>query len=187
MRKPGPAGIARAARIRSQRPIAAGGGQRRQLAGQRCRPGRVGHAPDSMTGNWQSAKVLGPYGKTGRWTGQVWEGGGDDRFTVPKDFRVEMAAKNPNPNDPFSLINMCFDAKGRLFVSQGRRPDPALHAAGQGRRLRERQAVLHSGAKVARACAGSRTCCSSSATGRKAPGYTDAATPKTPTRSTRSR
>jgi putative heme-binding domain-containing protein len=62
--------------------------------------------------------VLGPYGKTGRWTGQDWEGGGDDRFTVPKDFRVEMAAKNPNPKDPFSLINLCFDARGRLFVSR---------------------------------------------------------------------
>ena len=67
---------------------------------------------------WASAKVLGPYGKTGRWTGQIWEGGGDDRFTVPKGFRVEMAAKNPNPSDPFSLINMCFDAKGRLLVSR---------------------------------------------------------------------
>ncbi len=69
-------------------------------------------------GSWPAAKALGPYGKTGRWTGQVWEGGGDDRFTVPKDFRVEMAAKNPEPNDPFSLINMCFDAKGRLLVSK---------------------------------------------------------------------
>jgi putative heme-binding domain-containing protein len=67
---------------------------------------------------WQHAKALGPYGKTGRWTGQVWEGGGDDRFTVPKDFRVEMAAKNPKPDDPFSLINLCFDAKGRLYVSK---------------------------------------------------------------------
>jgi putative heme-binding domain-containing protein len=67
---------------------------------------------------WQAAKVLGPYGKTGRWTGQVWEGGGDDRFTVPRDFRVEMAVKNPNPSDPFSLVNMCFDTKGRLFVSR---------------------------------------------------------------------
>jgi putative heme-binding domain-containing protein len=67
---------------------------------------------------WTNAKVLGPYGKTGRWTGQVWEGGGDDRFTVPPNFRVEMVAKNPEPSDPFSLINMCFDAKGRLFVSK---------------------------------------------------------------------
>jgi putative heme-binding domain-containing protein len=67
---------------------------------------------------WQPARILGPYGKTGRWTGQVWEGGGDDRFTVPKDFRVEIAAKNPNPGDPFSLINICFDAKGRLYASK---------------------------------------------------------------------
>src|SRR5262249_12409217 len=64
-------------------------------------------APRFDDGKWSSARVLGPYGKTGRWTGQVWEGGGDDRFTVPKDFRVEAAARNPNPGDPFSLINLC--------------------------------------------------------------------------------
>src|SRR5262249_41233097 len=51
-----------------------------------------------------------------------WEGGGDDRFSVPKGFRVEMAAKNPKPDDPFSLINLCFDAKGRLLVSQENGP-----------------------------------------------------------------
>jgi putative heme-binding domain-containing protein len=33
-----------------------------------------------------------------------------------------MAAKNPDPRDPFSLINLCFDAKGRLYVSQERGP-----------------------------------------------------------------
>lgn len=71
---------------------------------------------------WTNAKVLGPYGVTGRWKNQVWECGGDDRFTVPPGFRVEMAVKNPNPSDPFSLINLCFDAKGRLFVSQERGP-----------------------------------------------------------------
>ncbi len=40
------------------------------------------------------------------------------RFTVPEGFRVEMAAKNPDPKDVFSLVNMTFDAKGRLLVSQ---------------------------------------------------------------------
>src|SRR5689334_7663881 len=72
--------------------------------------------------SWPAAQVLGPYGTTGRWKGQSWEGGGDDRFTVPPGFRVEMAAKNPDPRDPFSLINLCFDAKGRLYVSQERGP-----------------------------------------------------------------
>jgi putative heme-binding domain-containing protein len=67
---------------------------------------------------WQSAKVLGPYGKTDPWRGTVWGGGGSDRFTVPEGFRVEMAAQNPNPKDPFSLINLTFDDKGRLLVSQ---------------------------------------------------------------------
>ncbi len=73
---------------------------------------------------WTPAKALGPIGKTGPWKGLVWEGGGggDDRFTVPAGFKVEMAAKNPNPKDPFSLINMCFDARGRLLVSQENGP-----------------------------------------------------------------
>jgi hypothetical protein len=43
---------------------------------------------------------------------------GDRRFTVPEGFVVDTAAKNPDPKDPFSLVNICFDAKGRLLVSQ---------------------------------------------------------------------
>lgn len=67
---------------------------------------------------WSSAKVLGPAGQTGMWKNLVWEAGGDERFAVPPGFKVEMVAKNPDPKDPFSLINLCFDAKGRLLVAQ---------------------------------------------------------------------
>jgi putative heme-binding domain-containing protein len=73
-------------------------------------------------GGWAAVKVLGPYGHTGRWTGLVWDSGGDDRFAVPEGFVVEMAAKNPDPNDPFSLINLTFDDHGRLLVSQENGP-----------------------------------------------------------------
>jgi hypothetical protein len=68
--------------------------------------------------HWPAAKVLGPYGKTGVWKDLVWDIGGDDRFSVPPGFAVEMAAKNPDPKDPFSLINLTFDNRGRLLVSQ---------------------------------------------------------------------
>jgi putative heme-binding domain-containing protein len=71
---------------------------------------------------WAAVKVLGPYGKTDPWRATVWSAAGNDRFTVPDGFRVEMAAKNPNPKDPFSLINLTFDDKGRLLVSQENGP-----------------------------------------------------------------
>ncbi|MFO0809754.1 MAG: HEAT repeat domain-containing protein [Gemmataceae bacterium] len=71
---------------------------------------------------WRPAKALGAVGKAGPWKNLQWPGGGDDRFTVPTGFRVETVAKNPKPGDPFSLVNMCFDHKGRLFVSQERGP-----------------------------------------------------------------
>jgi putative heme-binding domain-containing protein len=67
---------------------------------------------------WQAAKVLGPYGMQ-PWGKLVWQGGGaDDRFTVPEGFRVELAVKPPDNDRTFSLVNMCFDAKGRLLVSR---------------------------------------------------------------------
>jgi putative heme-binding domain-containing protein len=86
-------------------------------------------------GKWTAAKVLGPYGKTGPWKGQVWDAGGDDRFSVPPGFRVEQALKTPSPEllkeligdinkspTHLSLVNMCFDAKGRLLMSQENGP-----------------------------------------------------------------
>src|SRR5262249_45728000 len=63
-------------------------------------------------------KVLGAYGSAGPWKGLTWDAGGDDRFSVPPGFRVEMVAKNPDVGDPFSLINLTFDNRGRLLVSR---------------------------------------------------------------------
>jgi putative heme-binding domain-containing protein len=71
---------------------------------------------------WKPVKVLGPYGSTPSWQGLVWDSGGDDRFSVPEGFVVEMVAKNPDPKDPFSLINLTFDDRGRLLVSQENGP-----------------------------------------------------------------
>jgi putative heme-binding domain-containing protein len=77
---------------------------------------------------WKAVKVIGPVGKAGPWKDLVWDAGGDDRFAVPLGFRVETVippnpqSKNLDPKLPFSLVNMTFDAKGRLLVSQERGP-----------------------------------------------------------------
>jgi putative heme-binding domain-containing protein len=74
---------------------------------------------------WAAAKVLGAFGKVGPWKGLIWDAGGDDRFSVPPGFRVGLAVKDPyaditdaKKKKPFSVVNMCFDAKGRLLVSE---------------------------------------------------------------------
>jgi len=74
---------------------------------------------------WAAAKVLGAFGKVGPWKGLVWDAGGDDRFSVPPGFRVELAVKDPyaditdaKKKKPFSLVNMCFDNRGRLLLSE---------------------------------------------------------------------
>src|SRR5262249_52642745 len=79
--------------------------------------------------SWSRVRVLGPVGQTGPWKNLVWDARSvDDRFTVPAGFKVEMVVP-PNPTSehldkelPFSLINMTFDAKGRLLISQERGP-----------------------------------------------------------------
>jgi putative heme-binding domain-containing protein len=72
---------------------------------------------DFDDGKWQAVKVLGPYGMK-PWGLLTWQGGGDDRFAVPEGFRVEQAVRVPESDKTFSLVNMCFDAKGRLLVSR---------------------------------------------------------------------
>src|SRR5262249_35474456 len=70
---------------------------------------------------WSAVKVLGECGKVGPWHNLASGGGGTDpkrRFTVPEGFRVEQAVKRPDDRGPFSLVNMTFDAKGRLLLSQ---------------------------------------------------------------------
>src|SRR6516225_2108664 len=71
---------------------------------------------------WASARVIGAYNRVPKWTGQTWDAGGDDRFTTPPGFRVEEAVKIPAGDPKFSIINMCFASKGRLFVSRERGP-----------------------------------------------------------------
>ncbi len=70
--------------------------------------------------SWEKVKELGVYGKAAPWAKGA--AAGNPRFTVPEGFRVEMAAKNPDPKDVFSLVNMTFDDKGRLLVSQENGP-----------------------------------------------------------------
>jgi putative heme-binding domain-containing protein len=70
--------------------------------------------------SWKPVKALGAYGKTAPWN--MIAAAGNPRFTVPPGFRVELAAKNPDPKDVFSLVNMTFDDKGRLLVSQENGP-----------------------------------------------------------------
>jgi putative heme-binding domain-containing protein len=79
---------------------------------------------DRDEAGWSPVKVIGPFGQAGPWRDVAWGGtvarGG--RFIVPEGFRVEPAAKNPQPGDPFSLVNMTFDGRGRLLVSRENGP-----------------------------------------------------------------
>lgn len=78
---------------------------------------------------WDPVHILGAYGETKPWGKINWDNAPtSNRFTVPEGFTVETVIP-PQPNMskldsklPFSLINMTFDAKGRLLVSQERGP-----------------------------------------------------------------
>jgi putative heme-binding domain-containing protein len=78
-------------------------------------------ALDFDDGKWEKAKALGALGKTAPW-GDVAVKAGGGRFTVPEGFRVEQAVKKPGDRGPFSLVNMTFDNRGRLLVSQENGP-----------------------------------------------------------------
>lgn len=71
---------------------------------------------------WPAAKLIGIYGQAGPWKGLVWSKENTDEFTVPPGFKVELAALNPDPIDVFSLVNLTFDNRGRLLVSQENGP-----------------------------------------------------------------
>jgi putative heme-binding domain-containing protein len=79
---------------------------------------------DFKEAGWQPVRVLGPVGKGGPVPDLAW----DDRFSVPAGFVVQTVvppqprAPRLDPRLPFSLINMTFDDKGRLLVSQERGP-----------------------------------------------------------------
>lgn len=66
---------------------------------------------------WSPVKVLGAYNQIEP-KNLTWDQGGDDRFSVPAGFRVEEAVHIPASDKTFSLVNMCFDDKGRLLVSR---------------------------------------------------------------------
>jgi putative heme-binding domain-containing protein len=66
---------------------------------------------------WSAVKVMGKHGME-PWGNLTWDAGGDDRFSVPPGFKVELAVKPPANDPTFSLVNMCFDARGRLLVSR---------------------------------------------------------------------
>ncbi|MGL4552087.1 MAG: hypothetical protein ACRC33_12980, partial [Gemmataceae bacterium] len=68
---------------------------------------------------WAKARALGAFGKTAPWAGKAVKGG-PRRFTAPDGFRVEEVVKNPGDRGPFSIVNMTFDAKGRLLLSEER-------------------------------------------------------------------
>src|SRR5262249_51179121 len=84
---------------------------------------------DFDDGSWSRGRGIGPVGQAGPWKTLAWDAGSvDDRFTVPAGFKVETVvppnpgSENLDPKLPFSLINMTFDAKGRLLISQERGP-----------------------------------------------------------------
>jgi putative heme-binding domain-containing protein len=80
-------------------------------------------APDFDDAKWPAACALGEVGKVGPWGNPITGGGvaskpPKERFTVPAGFRVVEVVKIPEADPRFSLVNMCFDAKGRLLVSR---------------------------------------------------------------------
>jgi putative heme-binding domain-containing protein len=68
---------------------------------------------------WSRARELVPMGG-GPWAGASGSTarGGPPRFVVPEDFIVEQAVAIPESDRNFSLVNMTFDARGRLLVSR---------------------------------------------------------------------
>jgi putative heme-binding domain-containing protein len=81
--------------------------------------GKGWNAVDFAEKGWSAVKVLGAYGKVGPWGGAAASGTPPKRrFIVPEGFVVEQAVKRPDDRGPFSLVNMTFDARGRLLLSQ---------------------------------------------------------------------
>jgi putative heme-binding domain-containing protein len=66
---------------------------------------------------WAKVKVLGEYGKVGPWVGGGSGSSASPTFAVKAGFEVVPAVKNPGDRGAFSLVNMTFDARGRLLVS----------------------------------------------------------------------
>ena len=81
--------------------------------------GKGWSAADFNDKGWTAARVLGAYGQVGPWGGASASGTPPRRrFNVPEGFVVEKVVKRPDDRGPFSLVNMTFDARGRLLLSQ---------------------------------------------------------------------
>ena len=79
----------------------------------------------------------------------TWDSGGDDRFAVPPGFRVELAVKAPRTTAGHSpLVNMTFDAKGRLLLSQEGGPILLCTEPNKDGVFQSSQAVLHPGQEL---------------------------------------
>jgi putative heme-binding domain-containing protein len=105
-----PAGARRPVQVLSD-----GGWKASQTAGKRWED------PAFDDGKWAKARVLGAYGRVGPWGVAAAGGrgrGAPVRFAPLAGFKVELAVKDPGDRGRFSLVNMTFDPKGRLLVSQ---------------------------------------------------------------------
>ncbi len=65
--------------------------------------------------HWQPVRVLGLHGEVQPWKDLAWDGG---RFSVPPGFRVEPALGDGGNGARLSLLNLTFDNRGRLLISQ---------------------------------------------------------------------
>jgi len=69
--------------------------------------------------NWKPVHVLGAYPDAEPWKSVTWASKLKDRFLAAEGFKIEKVA---GPDVTGTLINMCFDGKGRIIASQERGP-----------------------------------------------------------------
>ena len=142
-------------------------GRTRRLAPARLRRLVMGRRP----GNWDRTDRPGP------WRRLTWDAGGDDRFSVPPGFRVEVAARNPRPERALLSHQPRLRRSGAPARLAGGRTDPALHGARRRGACSSPSGRTASKSRAARGCAGSAMRSISSATVPREPGSTGCATP----------
>ena len=98
---------------------------------------------DNVDAQWTAAMVLGPWGKTAPWASSgsgVARGPSNpkERFTIPSGFVMEKVIPASATWDGMqagkhvSFVNCCFDAKGRLLLSQEGGPILICEKPGEG-------------------------------------------------------